>query len=152
MGPEAHQKAGEVILEHVKAVLDAIREPLGVDRWDIRLGADAIPDARAYCLASPEYKTADLMVDPDKLQTGDDLQEITVHETSHLHTWKLHELAERYANALADSMPETHREAMRKSLLEEVRQAGEEVTTDVGHTYLRLLRRAGVLDKPAVDA
>jgi uncharacterized protein (DUF2249 family) len=141
-----------VILEHVKHIVDAIREPLGVDRWDIRFKSEPIPDARAYCLASPEYRTADIVVDPDKLETGDVLQEISVHETAHLHTWKLHELAERYGNALADSMPETHREAMRKSLLEEVRQAGEEVTTDVGHAYLRLLRRAGILVNPDPDA
>jgi hypothetical protein len=140
------------ILQHVTELLDAIREPLGVDRWDIRLKSEPIVDARAYCLASPEYRSAEIVIDPDKLQTGDVLQEVAVHETTHLHTWKLHELAERLANALADSMPETHREAMRKSLLEEVRQAGEEVTTDVGHAYLRLLRRAGVLDSPVNPA
>jgi hypothetical protein len=113
------------ILQHVTELLDAIREPLGVDRWDIRLKSEPIADARAYCLASPEYRSAEIVIDPDKLQTGDVLQEVAVHETTHLHTWKL---------------------------LEEVRQAGEEVTTDVGHAYLRLLRRAGVLDSPVNPA
>lgn len=137
--------------EQVNDILATIREPLAVDRWQVRVGNQALPDCRACCVAQPEYREADLFFDFEKLQTGDDLAELTVHETTHLHTWPLHALCERLANALANSLPETHREGVREMLHEEVRLAGETVTTDVGHTYLRLLRRAGILDTPAVN-
>lgn len=137
--------------EHVTSLIEKIREPLALDRWEIRTKAEPIADARAYCLASPEYRSADIVFDFDKLQTGDDVAEIAVHEATHCHTWPLHALAESLANALADAMPEYAREALRKQHLEQVRLAGEQVTTDVGHTYLRLLRRAGVLDNPTVS-
>jgi hypothetical protein len=38
-------------------------------------------------------------------------------------------------------MPEPLRDGVRKKLLEEVRRAGEDSTTQVGFTYIRLLRR-----------
>jgi hypothetical protein len=140
------------IQTHIETTLAAIAEPLGLDRWSIRPVLDSISDARAYCLASPEYREAQVAFDPDKLQTGDDLDEVIVHEAgAHPHTWPLHALAEHQANALADILPEYAREGFRKLLLEQVRVAGEQVTTDVGHAYLRLLRRAHVLDTPPVS-
>lgn len=141
-----------MIQDHVVATLEKIREPLALDRWVIMPSIEDIPDARAYCMAHPEYREAKIAFDMDKLETGDDVVEITVHESTHCHTWPLHALCERYANMLADVLPEPYREGFRKGLLEEVRLAGEQVTTDVGHTYLRLLRRAGVLDKPVETA
>ena len=135
--------------QHVVATLEKIREPLELDRWTLSPVLEAIPDARAYCLANPEYREAVIGLDFDKLKTGDDVAEVLVHEATHCHTWALHTLAEELANALADSAPDYLRDGMRKLLLEQVRKAGEQVTTDVGYTYLRLLRRAGILDTPA---
>ncbi|MBA3678537.1 MAG: hypothetical protein H0W74_14290 [Sphingosinicella sp.] len=139
------------ILETVSEIVDKIREPLGLDRWQIQTVSEPLEDARACCIAQPEYLDVVIKIDPDKLQTGDDLQELVVHEVTHLRTWEIHTLAEELANALAESTPETHREPLRKLLLEKVRQAGERATTDVGHDYLRLLRRAGVLDSPPLE-
>jgi hypothetical protein len=138
-----------VIQEHIVGVLEAIREPMGLDRWTITPSVEAIPDARACCSAMPEYREAKILFDLDKLQTNDDLDEIIVHESTHCLTWPLHAVAEHLANALAESMPETHREAMRKLLQEQVRVAAEQVTTDVGHAFLRMFRRGGILDNPA---
>ena len=138
--------------DQARELLDRIHEPLGLDRFEIRLVSNPeMDDARACCEAFPEYRAAVITVNPDRLETGDDLAEIAVHEATHITTWELYSIAEELANALADSLPETHREGVRKLLLEKVRQAGERCTTDVGHTYLRLLRRAGILDTPAAN-
>jgi hypothetical protein len=141
-----------VIQDHVVDTLNRVREPLGLDRWTITPTQEEIPDARAYCMAHPEYREAKIAFDVAKLETGDVIDEIVVHESAHCLTWPIHAVAEHLANALAESVPESHQEAMRKLLLEQVRVAGEQVTTDVGHAFLRLLRRAGILDKPPVDS
>ncbi len=149
--PVAAQSGRRVIQDHVQATLEKIREPLGIDRWDIRVAQGPLTDARAACAAEPEYRTATIMFDTDKLQTGDDLDEIAVHEATHCLVWPLHAIAENYANMIASSMPGPWQQAMRDGLLEEVRKAAETVTTDVGHAFLRLFRRAQVLDTPPVD-
>ena len=135
---------------HIETTLDKIREPLELDRWQIMPVAGPIVEGRAACSASPEYREATLAFDFDQLKTGDVLDETIVHEITHCHTWPLHALAENLGKALANSLPKTHRRAMAELLAEEVRKAAEQVTTDVGYTYLRLLRRAGILDTPAV--
>lgn len=136
-------------------VLDTVnqlREPLGLDRWAFYVeNGDAGDDARAACNAMPEYREATIVFNFDAMKTGDDLDEFVVHEMTHCHTWPLHAVAEQLANALADSLPQYARDALRKKLQEEVREAAERVTTDVGHAYLRLLRRAGVLPTPVVS-
>lgn len=137
-----------MIQERVLEIFEKIREPMALDRWTIGLANTPSPEGRATCEASPEYREAVLNFDFDKLQTGDDLDELVVHESTHCHIWPLHALAENLAQTLAKTMPESHREPMMTMLREEVRLAAEAVTTDVGHTYLRLLRRAGVLDTP----
>lgn len=140
------------LADHLTRVVEKLREPLGLDRWQIRVSTEAIEESRAYCLASPEYREADLCFDLDKLKTGDDIDELACHEMAHCHTWEIHQIAEELANALAESAPDSMRDGLRKMLLERVRRAGEATTTDVGHTYLRLARRAGVLDTPAPTA
>lgn len=140
-----------MIEQHIQGIVEAIREPLALDRWNIGL-SNKSDDGRATCEASPEYAEAVLTFDLDKLKTGDDVQELVVHEMTHCHIWPLHALAENLAQTLARTMPETHREPMMTMLREEVRLAAEKVTTDVGQAYLRLLRRAQVLDTPPVDA
>lgn len=131
--------------------VNALKEPLGLDRWSLLCQAGPIENATASCSADPEYKKACLQFDVDSMDTGDDLDEVITHEMTHCHTWPLHTLAEQLALALAEAAPKYLRKALRKKLLEEVRKAGEEVTTDVGHVYLRLARRAGILAPPAVS-
>ncbi len=135
---------------HVTELIDQVREPLGLDRWQLSSAVAELIDARACCQAQPEYREATILVDTERLKTGDDLAELVVHELTHCHTWPIHAIAEHLANALAESAPESHRESLRKLLQEQVRVAAEQTTTDVGHTYLRLLRRAGILDTPPV--
>lgn len=134
----------------VCGLVEQCREPLAKNNWALRvITGDLSPDhARGSCEARPEYREALLTFDFDRILTGDDLQELVVHEMTHCDTWELHTLAEELADALAESAPKHARKALKKLLREKVRQAGERCTTDVGHTYLRLLRRAGVLDTP----
>ena len=134
--------------EHIQGIIDRTRYFLGLDRWTILLQSGPLADARAACSAEPEYRAATIMFDPDKLQTGDDVAEVTVHELAHCHTWPLHAVAENLAHMVAECAPEHMREALKAGLVEEVRKAAETTTTDVGHTYLRLLRRAELLDTP----
>lgn len=136
------------MFELVNEIFTKCREPLGLDRHEIVLINEPADDCTASCEALPEYRRVTLSFDLDKMETGVDPQEIVVHEMAHVDTWELHTLAEELAFALADSMPKSHRKAMRRLLLEKVRQAGERCTTDVGHKYLRLLRRAGILESP----
>ncbi len=138
------------LVQTVCEIFEKCREALELDRWGISVGTEKfeIAYAKASNESAPEYRLAKIAFDPERLETGDDLQEITVHEMAHCHTWELHTLAEELADALAESAPRTHRKALRKLLREKVRQAGERCTTDVGHVYLRLLRRSGILDTP----
>lgn len=133
---------------HIEAVLDAIREPLELDRWTLKPEAGALEEGRGACSAMPEYREAALVFDLDRFQTGDDVAEMVVHEVTHCHTWPIHAVAEHLAHALADVLPEPTRDGMRKLLQEWVREEAERTTTDVAYTYLRLLRRAGVLPTP----
>lgn len=132
----------------VLATVDKLREPLALDRWQLHFvaGENEEDDAVASCNAMPEYREATLRFDFDALKTGDDLDEFIVHEMSHCHTWPLHAVADSLATTLAGD-----NEFLAKHLAEQVREAAERVTTDVGQTYLRLLRRAGILAPPAVS-
>lgn len=127
----------------VMDLLEKMREPLGLDRWThyAEIGPGANENATATCTAMPEYKSAWLTFDPDKLRTGDDLGEIVAHELAHCPTWPLFQLCEDYARLAAGLLPKYARRAARENLIEQARKAGEDVTTQVGHTYIRLLRR-----------
>ena len=128
-------------------MVQRIREPLGLDRWNITVEC-VTGEQRGACAASPEYREATIVFDLERFETGDEPAEMVAHECAHPHIWPLHALAESLADALASSAPEAMREPMRVLLQEQVRLAAETVTTDVGHTYLRLLRRAGILETP----
>lgn len=132
----------------VEGIFEKIREPLGLDRWQIQLVNGEYPDARAWCEPHDEYREAVIGFDFDKLKTGDDLAEVVVHEATHCHTGDLHDIALELADALSECQPEASREAFRKLLCKRVNKAAERTTTDVGHAYLRLLRRAAILDTP----
>lgn len=131
--------------EQVERIVAAVAEPLALDRWSLRIESGQMEDCRACCQASPEYREATIRFDFDKLETGDDLTETVIHELAHCHGWPLHAVAEKLADSLADTLPRGQRDAVRATLQEYVREAAERVDTDVGQTYLRLLRRAGIL-------
>ena len=127
-------------------------EPLGLDRFTIYVDAGPIQDdngdeATAACEASPEYRMALISIDPTRVRTGDDLGEIAAHELAHIPTWPIFAVAEENANLAAEAAPEYMREGLRDKLLEEVRKAGEDCTTAVGHTFIRLLRRLWSAEK-----
>ena len=137
------------MFEVVAEIFEKCRDALGFDRHELVLVSEESDGSfTAACEALPEYRRAKLTFDLERMETGTDPQEVVVHEMAHIDTWELHTLAEELAIALAESAPRSHRKALKKLLREKVRQAGERCTTDVGHTYLRLLRRAGILDTP----
>jgi hypothetical protein len=110
--------ADEPLGRLIHEMVDRVREPLGLDRWTIKVA-----------------------LGPMEGETGDELDETVVHEMSHPHTWPIHAVAEHNANCIAEMAPDSMREALRKKLLEEVRVAAETTNTQVGFTYVRLLRR-----------
>lgn len=134
------------IHEELEKLLLQIAPMLGLEQWIITLEVGRLEDARACCSAEPEYKTATIVFDPDKLKTGDDLQEVALHEHSHCLTWPLHILAEQQAKALSQLLPEPQRDVVSAMLAEQVRNAAEMVTTDVGFAFLRLFRRVWQLE------
>ena len=135
------------LARQVEAMVGAVREPLALDRWGITVEVGA-GEQRGGCAAAPEYREATIVFDLEKFETGDDPAEMVAHEMAHPHIWPLHALAEDLAAALAASAPEHLRGPLGTLLSEQVRLAAETVTTDVGQTYLRLLRRAGILESP----
>jgi hypothetical protein len=132
----ADDKLARVLHEMV----DDLKEPLGVDRWSVKVETGTYEDPAA-CLAQPEYKQAALYFDPDKLETGDDPAELATHEITHCHTAAIHDVAIHLAHCVAECAPESMREPLRKKLQEEVRWAAEYTTTRVAFTYIRLVRR-----------
>jgi hypothetical protein len=126
--------------EHITATVERLKEPLGLTGWSIQIETGDI-DAKATCSAQPEYKQILLSFNLDRLETGDELDEIIVHEMMHPHTWTLFQEAEDLATVAAAASPEAVREAMKAYLLEKVRFAGEDAATQVGFVTIRLLRR-----------
>jgi hypothetical protein len=132
----------ENLAQVFESLVRRMQEPLGLDRWTIKVALGPMEgEDLAGCFARPEYASADLQFDLEKFETGDELDETVVHEMSHPHTWPIHAVAEHNANCIAEMAPDSMREALRKKLLEEVRVAAETTNTQVGFTYVRLLRR-----------
>lgn len=138
---------GQYVIDKVKE----LQEPLGLSGWSIQLETGPLEDAKASCAAEPEYRRALISFDPEKLETGDELDEIIVHEMTHIATWPLSKAVEDIANLAAGLFPEAMRAVMGEKLLEEGRYATEYVTTDVGFTNIRLLRRLWAAEKELAD-
>lgn len=122
----------------VDELVSKMREPLGLDRWQVRVVFGPGEDTAA-CNAMPEYRICTLSVDPDKLDTGDELDEIIAHELAHAHTWGLASVAEDFAVAVAEMSGNPI--PLARCFKEQIRKAEEDCTTMVGHAYIRLLRR-----------
>src|SRR5687768_3345749 len=99
-------RMSENLAQVFESLVRRMLEPLGLDRWTIKVVSEADPDCTASCSAMPEYQQATIRVDPDKLQTGDELDEIAAHEIAHCHTWPIAHLADDLAVALAEQLPE----------------------------------------------
>jgi len=128
------------LARHIVDMVAKLTEPLGYTGWSILTQVGTL-DSTAACEAEPEYKRMKLLFDLDKLQTGDEVDEIIVHEMMHPQTWAQWDTAEGIAHMAADMAPEWMREALRTKLLEDIRYSGEDVATQVGFTTIRLLRR-----------
>ena len=120
------------------------QEPLGLQGWQIHLEHGAI-DSKGGCVAEPEYKRMVLSFNLDRLETGDELDEIIAHEMMHGPTWPLWETAEQIMHLALDLAPPKLREPLKAHLSEQIRYAGEDVTTQVGFTAIRLLRRLAAI-------
>lgn len=117
-----------------------MQEPLGLDRWSLRVVVGTLEDLAA-CEAEPEYKKATLWFDTEKFDTGDEPDEVVAHEMAHCHTAPIHDLALKLAACAAALLPEAVRQPIQAGFEEWARLAGEDATTQVGFTYIRLLRR-----------
>jgi hypothetical protein len=131
----------ENLAQVFESLVRRMQEPLGLDRWTIKVVSETDPDATASCAAMPEYQQATIRVDPDRLQTGDELDEIVAHEMAHCDTWAIAHIADDLAVVLAEQLPEGSIQPWAKFLKFQVERAEETTTTRVGHTYIRLLRR-----------
>jgi hypothetical protein len=135
------------LVRYILETVERMREPFGLDRWQICVNAvEALPgdpgeEQTAACSAAPEYKNAALAFDTSRFKTGDDIDEFVAHELAHCHTWPIHAEAEENATLVAEMSPEYMRDAIHKKLMEEARKAAEDTTTQVGLTYIRILRR-----------
>jgi hypothetical protein len=126
---------------YIAETIREMTEPFGLTGWTLKLQQGSMPDATAACTAMPEYRQATLAFDVERLQTGDELDEIIAHELAHCPTWGPYALCESFAHALADLAPKLHRSGIRKLLIEQCRVANEDATTQVGFTFIRLFRR-----------
>lgn len=140
------------LAKHVEEILDRIREPMGLDRWQIEITTGECKDevtgepCTGAAMVFPEYSTGRIVLDFECMKTGDDVEELVVHEATHFPVWWIHAVAEHLADAWANSAPDTHRESIRSFAQEQVRVAAEKTTTDLGNAFLRLFRRNWVLE------
>jgi hypothetical protein len=139
------------VAESVASVFEGLvrrmQEPLGLDRWDIKVISEADPENTAGCSARPWYQQATIYLDPDRLETGDELDETAAHESAHCHVWPIAKMADDLAVAMLELLPEPFVAPWAKMLKAQVEQAEEATTTQVGRTYVRLLRRLWAAEK-----
>lgn len=124
-----------------------MQAPLELDRWNIMVTAGPDGGNAASCSAMPEYMKATIRVDPDQLETGDELDEDAAHEMAHCHTWPISHVADDLAVALCELLPEGFILPFAKLLKASVERAEETTTTQVGRTYIKLLRQVWASEK-----
>ena len=117
-----------------------MREPLGLDRWQIKVVFGPAENLAA-CSADPEYRQATIYFDPDRFQTGDELDETLAHELDHCHLWPIATAADDLVLMAVELLPEAVRPATLRYLKEQVRRAEEDSATQVGRAYATLFRR-----------
>lgn len=123
-------------------LIDKMREPLGLTQWTIRPLFGPDPDGnKAACAAMWEYADASISVDPDALDTGDELDETLAHEMGHCHLAPIATFADDCMIALLETVPDPQREPVARLLRKQLDKAEEWSMTQIGQTYIRLLRR-----------
>jgi len=114
--------------DRIREVFEDYRELMGLHRWVIRFAngrPDDLDPCKGACLAMPEYREATLVFDLERFETGDDIEEMVVHEMVHCLTWEIVHVAE----VLAMDDPR---------LKEWVRFTEERHTTDLAEAFIRL--------------
>jgi hypothetical protein len=102
---------------------------------------------RGGCEADPEYSEARIKIDFERLQTGDRVEEIVIHELVHIPLMWLHNQADNLAGLAANMTGATHQvNALAEYNREQVRKAAEKSATDIGHTILRMYQRIKELE------
>ena len=124
----------------VDDLLAKMRPALGLDRWQITVITAAEGDDAASCSAQPEYRIATVHVNPDKLDTGDELDEIVAHELVHALIWPLSNAADDLRIAVGELLPEAQRGAINRYLEEQNRRAEEDAATATGRAVVTLFR------------
>lgn len=127
--------------DHIIESVERLKEPLGLTGWTLKLEHGPLEDAKAANSSEPEYKHAVIAFDLEKLATGDELDEIIVHEMMHSHTWPIFEEADNLIDLVIGFVPDAMQAPLKKYLDEKVRYAGEDANTQVGFVVIRLLRR-----------
>lgn len=138
--------------DHIIESVERLKEPLGLTGWTVKLEHGPLEDAKAANSSEPEYKHAVIAFDLTKLTTGDELDEIIVHEMMHSHTWPIFEEAENLIDLVLGFVPDAMRAPLKKYLDEKVRYAGEDANTQVGFVVIRLLRRLTEAQKELANA
>jgi hypothetical protein len=131
----------ENLAQVFESMVRRMQEPLGLDRWDVKVESGTDNGTKASCSAQPQYKIASLRVDPDEMETGDELDEIAAHELAHCHIWPIAAMADNWVVLLCELLPEPFVAPFAKQFKKITEEAEEATTTRVGHTYIRLLRR-----------
>ena len=70
---------GSLVARVVNDLIVKMQEPLGLDRWTLKVEIGEFEDVGA-CTAQPEYRHATLHFNPERLETGDEPDEIVAHE------------------------------------------------------------------------
>src|SRR4051812_6046017 len=132
----------------VERIFARIRPFFGLgDTWQIQLvngkclEEDGVTPYRGGCESDPEYSEATIKIDMEQLRTGDQIEEIVAHETTHIHLMWLHNEAHHLAGLAGHLLPDQFVDPTTEYLREKVRVAAEKSTTDLGHSFLRCFRR-----------
>lgn len=125
--------------DRVHELIKQYRSIMGLDPWVLHVvrveHQEGDPEAhKASCTAQSEYRQAALTFDFNRMETGDDLEEIVLHELAHCLTHPL----EHVADTLAGDNP---------ILQEWVRHNTERTVTDIGEAFLRFARQYPVVAK-----
>lgn len=137
--PDARVAKPDPIVTVIDELLAKMTPHLGLDRWQIKREVGP-GETTACCSAMPEYRVALISIDPDRLQTGDELDETLAHELMHALLWPLAAAADDLRIAVGEMMPEDKRAAMNRYLEEQVRLGEERTATDVGRAVVSLFR------------
>jgi hypothetical protein len=120
--------------------VDKYVHPLGLGSWRINLLSERIPnpnDGRAYCEAMPEYQQAKVVIDPEQLETGEQLSELVSHELTHCLTCPIETVADTLGTALCNALSEEMQKPFAHVLLEYIREATERTATNIGFVFHR---------------